>query len=435
MPPGASLDATSKAKLQDWQRDGLRRDCDSGASQGYQNLNDIEQSILDDLNRIDPFQRQETRYLVVKDGYLPGANKAINSVSTAEQLKTLELISEGVYRLNLLDFDLTRTEWQVLERFDRVDLESFTPNGILIKALTGARKPWLHGRNFSFVSHDAPVYYFLLGIPRTLREFLALDFIDVDLDDEFRRLRPRLIGFNGSVISRNKNRLIGRFEGRHGYLWFTWDVLDANNRGSNLFEEPLVAEAGGQADFRFDGSELIGTLPNGGQVYYLSDANGNRVDEAPVTLVFDTESPFDPEIRNGLDCHRCHGNGLLPNSDQIRDHVIRNAGQFDANDVRRVQFLYPRNELSLFNIDNGKYKRFIDAVGQGDSGDINDAINTSTDYLRSDYGVDKSAELFFVRTSELIACISQDATLQSVIGNLLTGGTVSFDQFQQRFYP
>jgi hypothetical protein len=254
-----------------------------------------------------------------------------------------------------------------------------------------------------------------------------LDFIDLNLAAEFQRLKPRLIGFNGSPITLNKNRLIGRYESDEGYLWLTYDVLSVVGNGKNLFEDPLIVEAGGNVQFLSDGSEAIFTLPNGLQGYALFDGQGTRVDEAPANLVFDTESPFDPIINNGLDCHRCHATGLLAAEDQIRDHVNRNAGQFTARDVQLVQFLFPENELPLFKIDNTKYKEALDKVGQGSS----DAINESTDYFRTDYKADKLAELLFVSVEQLLACVNQSSTLQAEIGQILTGGTVTFQQLTQ----
>jgi hypothetical protein len=429
MPRGRALDQSEKDLLFKWRADGLLEECSSDPQFGGVTLDAIETKILEDLTRIDPFSRNFIRYFVVRDGFQAGINKGINSVSLANNILNPEQVDArlGLYRIDLEQYELTRNDWRVIESFDDIDFESFSSKGLLIKALTNARKPWLHGRNFSFISHKTAIYYFLLDIPRTLAEFERLDFIDVDLSDEFRRLRPRLMGFNGSPISLNKNRLIGRFESQEGYLWFTWDVLDVANRGSNLFEEPLIKDAGGQASFVFDGSEAIFTLPNGLQGYALFDGAGARVNEAPVTLVFDTESPFDPEIANGLDCHRCHASGLLAAEDQIRDHVERNAGQFDGRDVQLVQFLFPRNELPLFNIDNNFFKRALDEVGQ----ESVDSVNESTDYLRNDYLAEKVAELLFVTPSQLSSCINSSGVLQAQIGQLITGGTVTFGQLSE----
>ena len=67
----------------------------------------------------------------------------------------------------------------------------------------------------------------------------------------------------------------------------------------NIFTHPLA--------FTHDGGEVVFNLPNGLQGYYLANASGFRLDEAPINIV-SNPAASDPTVRNGLSCMGCpHG--------------------------------------------------------------------------------------------------------------------------------
>lgn len=440
MPPGNNLSPGDKAKLEKFEKDGLRQNCEAQASLprgiGRGDLPSIEREILADLTRLQPQDRLLTRYLVTEDAYRlqldeagwnQGIQKQANSLSLESVIRRAEPINQDstIYRLKLDDFGQTRQDWDVVEKVDTINFESFTSEGLLIKFLTQTEKPWFHASNWAFITNKAPVYYSILDIPKDYEQFLRLPFINVNVVDEIKNLRARFVGFQGSPITIQKNRLIVRYESQEGYLWQTYDVFDLEEEQNNLFKFPLLYV--GKAQYKFDASEVIFTLPNGLQGYALFNAAGGRENFAPVDLVFDTESKLDPQIDNALDCHRCHKSGIIPNEEQVKDSVKRNAGQFDINDVQFVEFLYTENAGALFQRDNSFYLEQMQKAGN--DGNV-DTVNLMVDHFRTDYTAEKLAAFLFVSEDQLKSCIGQSSVLQAEIGQLLSGGKIGLEQLE-----
>jgi len=62
-------------------------------------------------------------------------------------------------------------------------------------------------------------------------------------------------------------------------------------------------------NYKFDGTEAIGPLPNGMLSFLLFDGDGNLVDVAPQTLVSDrtVPAPHPADLQGPISCIRCHG--------------------------------------------------------------------------------------------------------------------------------
>ena len=84
----------------------------------------------------------------------------------------------------------------------------------------------------------------------------------------------------------------------------------------NIFTHPL--------SFTHDGGEAIFNLPNGLQGYYLANASGFRLDDAPINIV-SNPAASDPTVRNGLSCFGCHTEGMKTFEDQVRSVIESNA--------------------------------------------------------------------------------------------------------------
>lgn len=439
MPPGRDLAENDILLVQNWINDGAKERCENGGGNGGNNpfvdLDDIEVSILNDLNSEESEVRPFLRYLIAThrnntnqlSGFKEGTEKAINSLSQRGRLVRLDTVDlvRSVFRVDLRDFGLNRQDWVDIERFDRINLESFTNNGLLIKFLTQTRKPWMHVDNFAFTAHgNAVLYYSLLRLPNNAAQLFR--DIGVDFNNDFDDRSARLIGFNGSPISLNKNRLLSRHDSDDGFLWITYDTVDDFAADRNLFEFPLVVV--GEAQFGFDAAEMIFTLPNGLLGYYLSDNRGNRQNEAPLNIVQDNVTPFDVEIKNALSCHRCHTK-LIEANDQIKAHVLANASDFALDDVELVEDLYEENERGLFDADNSQYHAALQGLGIRGS-DI-DQVNMMTDLLRDDMDAAEVAAYVFLRESEFLALLERSEQARQQVGQLLTGGTITFEQFLQ----
>ena len=83
----------------------------------------------------------------------------------------------------------------------------------------------------------------------------------------------------------------------------------------NILTHPL--------NFTHDGGEAIFNLPNGLQGYYLANASGFRLDEAPINIV-SNPAASDPTVRNGISCIGCHTEGMKTFEDQVRAAIESN---------------------------------------------------------------------------------------------------------------
>jgi hypothetical protein len=435
MPRGGDLSPQEKQLFQQFKDNGLKERCDSTGGVGISpSLGYIEENILRDLNA-NPVDRQDFRYLIVQGSEDPetgrqSVNKTINSLSLESRLITAQPIDQSgqILRIDLDDYGWSRNDWNLIEQNDSLRFESFTPNGQLIKAITQTRLPWVHQNNFAFISHQPSVYYNLLDIPLNLSQLLNLNFINVNFQEQFNNLEVDYIGFNGSPISLNKNRLIARNRSQFGYFWITYDVFNVQDSGRNLFSNPFLPETGSGNVFQFDASEVIFTLPNGMQGFALFEGDGSRADFAPTNLVSDNEG-IDPQIDNAIDCQRCHSGGLINAEDQIRGTVIGNP-VFGLRDQQIAELLFTDNEQAIINADNQQFSSILNQIGVSGT---EDPISPSTDLLRSDYTLAKLASLTFLSSERLTTCIEASAALQGSIGQLVRNGTVTFEQIQVSF--
>src|SRR5262249_3310589 len=135
-------------------------------------------------------------------------------------------------------------------------------------------------------------------------------------------------GVRSSGVSQN-NRALERHVSAFGAYWRSFDFR-SNLGDQNIFANPLrLNPAGG---------EIIFNLPNGVQAYFLADAQGLRIDAAPVEIVSDRNQPDDPLIRNGRSCISCHFAGMKSFRDDARQ-VIQQQG-LQPDDLDHALVLY-----------------------------------------------------------------------------------------------
>jgi len=454
LAPASELSPQEKQKFSKWKADGLlfdKEDCKSNQTSNDTetiDLNYIETKILEDLNQIESLDRAQVRYLVLSgnknsgedvDLLLQGVNKGLNSVSKDDTLTKVSVIDEKktLLRFDLRSYGLLKNDWAIIEAVEPVNFESFTNKGQIIKFLVNTRKPWLHADNFTFAAHGgygATVYYNLLLVPPTIDLFFKN--LGVNSDQQFKDFTASLAGGFGSPLSLNKNRVISRNQSRDGYLWFSFDSI-LQDPGipllrKNFFNFPLPPKVGtGKADFQFDAGEAIFTLANKLQGYALYDSAGKRQDFAPLNIVADYETPFEPTIRAGFSCSRCHNQGIIPMRDQIRSHILQNASQFDARDADIVSGLYrsATSNAAIYTSDSNLFRKAL--VGLGIDLDLEkDPQSSLMDSLRRDKGSKDVAAFLFLTEDDFLARLNRSAEGKTQIGQLLTpGGTISFQQF------
>jgi hypothetical protein len=171
-----------------------------------------------------------------------------------------------------------------------------------------------------------PAYYDLLGLGKTIKDFEKLVFADEELARKARSQDKAVV--IASIVARN-NRTLNRsptFTG--GYNWRSHDSLTSvSDRDYVKF---LLNE-------KFDATEDIASLPNGLQVYFLTDGQGKRIDFANPDIAIDNNSN-DKIVRTGRSCMVCHSDGIRPINDEIRGLTRK------LQDPRQVQLLITRKE-------------------------------------------------------------------------------------------
>lgn len=437
--PNQPLSDADKAIFTKWKSDGLLATCanSSPTPNAHLTLDDVELAIESDLNTLNSGAQVNTRYLVtthksdegasadVLSGFAKGVQKGINQMSLKRGIVLAQPVDSAktVWRFNLLDLGLTAKDWNLIEGTDPVNLESFTNRGLTLKNITRTKKPWLHVDSFTFSSLQAKVYYNIKKISADANTFLS--GIGVNINNQLDDFEALQAGFSNSPISLKKNRLITRFDSNDGYAWITFDIDNVAAANKNLFQAPLLKSASGKTTFISDASEVIASQANGLQQYALFNNKGVRLDAAALNVVADNISPFTPEIQNALSCSRCHNAGLILAKDEVKAHVDQNAAQFDLRDVDLVDQLY-RDVAPVLKADIDSHSAALAKMGILAS--EADPTSLVADNLRRNQTADSVAALLFLKKDEFLNCLSQSAEGRSQVGQLLTGGEVTFEQ-------
>ncbi|RKU26741.1 hypothetical protein C6499_12785, partial [Candidatus Poribacteria bacterium] len=159
-------------------------------------------------------------------------------------------------------------------------------------------------------------------------------------------------GFNDSGVSRH-NRVVERHTSRYGAYWKSYDFA-GSAESQNIFTHPL--------DFTHDGGEIIFNLPNGLQAYLLVDANGARLDDAPIKIV-SNPAANDPTVRNGLSCIGCHTQGMKKFTDSVRAAIEQDDNPpYNKEHALR---LYPEQSVldALVAKDTVRFQQALEKIG------------------------------------------------------------------------
>lgn len=449
-----------------WKKDGLIQDSecvdpDDQASVDFQSLDTLETAIVKDLGGLNANGKKNARYLVndsrvnlgsdesEKDVYRASLNKALNSISTENEIVPCTPIDsvKSACRVDLKSFGLTAAEWQLIVDNSVLVLESKTDKGEFIKLQTEAKIPFLAGDQFVRGALDFRLaerqrrakpgevivnpYYEFLAIPTDQKTYLAGKGVDLqEIFDDFEALCG---GSNLSPISLYKNRLVCIAESDDGICSITFDPILALGK-SNLFQNPFVFV---QSDnlFAFDASEVICDQENGGQEYSLWNAAGVRQDAAPEVIVKNTSGKGgDTEIRVGKTCNECHSKGIIQFQDELRATSLGgNAENFDANELDFIRLMYgPQGALDArFISRNDKFKTDMARIGVN-TDDV-DPVNYVVDRFVKQWSLAEVCAFIRIPIAQCKEQINQSDRLNNLVGALTKGGTISFDLFVDTF--
>ena len=288
------------------------------------------------LETLSAFDRPSARYFTLThlynagespealDTYKIALSKLVNSLSWGFDVINPQPIDqqETIFYIDLrhYEWDVRNEAWTQIEREYpySIDFDSETQAGLHEK-LTNLRTemdcevPFVHVDWFLANASLPPLYHDILDLPETDRELEQQLEVNVTRNiDSAPGVRVWRAGFNESGVS-NNNRVVERHTSRYGAYWKSYDF--AGGVGTqNIFTHPLT--------FNEDGGEVVFNLPNGLQAYYISDASGNRIDEAPTTIVSDSAAS-NPAVRNGLSCMGCHTEGMKKFEDEVRAVILK----------------------------------------------------------------------------------------------------------------
>jgi mono/diheme cytochrome c family protein len=356
--------------------------------------------------------------------------KLLNSLSWNKEIVNPRPVDAGrtILRIDIRDYSWSDRLWARL-------LASY-PHGVIpdgpeaqaCVAITGNQLSWIRADWFVATASRPPLYHEVLQLPERESDLEAQ--LHIDLRENVRQERVTRAGFNGSGVSRN-NRLIERHSSPHGSYWRSYDFAGNSGR-RNLFAHPL-GPGSEDVTFQPDGGEVIFSLPNGLLAFLLVDANGKRLDKAPVAIVSDPRRP-DRAVENGVSCMSCHARGLIPKADQVRAHVERNPGAFSREEAGAVAALYPRDKKTaeLFAQDNERFRQAVEKTGNRLT--ATEPVVTLVQQYEKELDLITAAAELGLRPQELSQRLEESADLARELGPLrVSGGTVQRQVFNDAF--
>ncbi|MYE87552.1 hypothetical protein F4X33_00955, partial [Candidatus Poribacteria bacterium] len=376
------------------------------------------------LMSLAPFDRAFARYFTMTHLYNAGESVGILQEYRKALYKLVNSLSWGVTVTNprpidpqgtIFYIDLRHYEWDVNNAWTQIETEY--PYHIPFDAPTQsalkeqlrrlqtemkADIPAIHADWFVAQASLPPLYHDLLSLPSTDRELETRLEVDV-----IRNLvnapgvRVWRAGTNNSGVS-NNNRVIERHTSRYGAYWKSYDF--AGSVGTqNIFTHPL--------SFTHDGGEVIFNLPNGLQAYYVTNASGFRLDDAPINIV-SNPAASDPTVRNGLSCFGCHTEGMKTFEDEVRSVIESNATP--AYDKEQALRLYVEQaELdALLQGDTDRYRQALEATG-GAFGGI-EPISRFHEVFQGPVDAPYAAAVVGIETDTFLEKIRENIGLQNI---------------------
>ena len=404
------------------------------------------ETIENHVNSLAPFDRTFARYFTLTHLYNAGEtteallayrralSKLVNSLSWGRKISNPRPIDseETIFYIDLRDY-----EWEIgINRWTLIEAEY--PYGIAFNAptqiglrekLTNLREeldcevPFVHVDWFLATASLPPLYHDILGLPETDRELETR--LEVNVVENLRNAAGRRVwraGFDESGVS-NHNRVVERHESRYGAYWKSYDFAGSVDT-QNIFTHPL--------SFTHDGGEIIFNLPNGLQAYLLVDVGGNRLNEAPISIVRNPAAS-DPTVRNGLSCIGCHTEGMKVFEDEVRGVVEQNPNPPFSKDRALRLYTDQATMDALVAEDTQRYREALWEAG-GVFGGI-EPIQRFHEAFQGPVDASHAAAAVGLETEAFLEKIRGNTSLQNLGLAVLTGGsgTIKRDVWTSNF--
>jgi hypothetical protein len=429
------------------------------------------QMVADDLGKVGTDARPFIRYFSLVhlhnygwcddqiDLYRHGLSKLVNSLSLDTKVIAPEPIDPNrlIFRIDMRDYNWDRPVTEI--KADGLPGESFKD----VWELIVARDPYaiefdgdiardvirdaqtnvflLQADAFLEVSSQPPLYHDILSIPFTRKELeegfgfagvnstenLILDEIKADPD------RVARAAFHESGVSQN-HRVIERFDfpdNSNRAYWLSYDFA-FNGSEANVFVRPfgnpaieaILSDGERFLGFHEAGGEMIFNLPNGMQGYMVVEANGDRLDEAPIDIVQD-KNAVDGIVTNGVSCMGCHSAGIINKEDDLRWEIDKGTGEgdFNADELEAIRALYPpREEMNkLLKLDGDRFNFNVQSAGVPTGGEQEPILEVFLAFTDEDVDVRRAAAELWITETALREKLGQ---LSPDLDNLANGQKV-----------
>ena len=402
------------------------------------------QTIEHHVASLDPFDRAFARYFTSTHLYNAGEttetlqayqralSKLVNSLSWGRKvIKPHPIDSQAtIFYIDLRDYEweIGTNRWTQIEQVYPYKVEFNAPTQTALREkLTNLRQemscevPFVHVDWFLATASLPPLYHDILDLPLTDSELEAR--LEVNVAENIINAAGKRVwraGFNNSRVS-NNNRIVERHESRYGAYWKSYDFARSTG-AQNILTHPL--------NFTHDGGEIIFNLPNGLQAYYLVDAVGNRLDEAPISIV-SNPAASDPTVRNGLSCIGCHTEGMKTFEDQVRGVVEQSENP--PFDKERVLRLYVEKTVmdTLVTEDTARYRQALEKTG-GVFGGV-EPVQRFHEAFQAPLGASHAAAAVGLETEVFLGKIRENVSLQNLGLHVLENGTVKRDAWTSNF--
>ena len=393
-------------------------------------------SIKTHLEALNPFDRVFARYFTLTHlhnaGETPGTlhayqtalSKLVNSLSWGVEIHNPQPIGNHIFYIDLRDYGWDVTDaWAHIEAVYPYAYGFGVPTYETLQQLTDSNIPYVYMDWFIANASRPPLYHDILDLPDTdsqLERILEVDVVKNLINAPGERVWRA--GFNESGVS-NHNRVVERHLSRFGAYWKSYDFAGSASI-QNIFTHPL--------DFRHDGGEIVFNLPNGLQGYYLADANGNRLDAAPIGIVSDRKAD-DPTVRNGISCIGCHTEGMKTFEDTVRAAIEQNPNPLF--DKERALNLYIEQAVmdTFVQEDTDRYRTALEKTG-ADFGGV-EPVHRFHEAFFSPLTAHHAAAAVGLETQTFLEYIQEKPRLQNLgLSSLTTpNGTIKRDAWTQHF--
>jgi len=278
------------------------------------------------LYAVPPERREAT--LKVLDIWV---HSLIDSEKGGKKFAPLKPVTETLYYLDLRDYGWVNRTWDIVSLADiyfqqpwindedvaevakLLQDSAFANQGNFVSANIILRGDWfIYHTSDTTVQDDLgkqPLYYVLpystVGEPKNLDDFRKAWQVDADIIEDKKLEKGSIVEKGRSSVARN-NRQIATAKTIYGYYYETSDVK--NGIGEFNYLDNL--QPFGLGHNSRDASEQITVNALGLQVYFLTDADDNRVEFADPTVARDLSAGHDVRVKTARSCIVCHPTGL-----------------------------------------------------------------------------------------------------------------------------